>query len=247
MTNLSGKVALVTGASRGIGRACAIKLAALGAKVVVNYNKNQAAAEQVVAEIKQNGGEAIGVQGDVSQFAAAQSVVKATIDAYGRLDILVNNAGTTRDTLLALMKEEEFDAVIQNNLKSVFNMSKAALRQMMKQKYGRIVNMTSVAGIVGNPGQTNYSASKAGIIGFTKAMAKEYGAKNIYVNAVAPGYIPTDLTNVLPQEIKDSIVKMTALQRMGTPEEIANIVAFLASDDASYVTGQVIAADGGMV
>jgi 3-oxoacyl-[acyl-carrier protein] reductase len=244
--NLTGKVALVTGASRGIGRACALKLAALGAKVVVNYNQNQEAANQVVAEIKAQGGEAIAVQGDVSDFATAQNVVKATIDAYGRLDILVNNAGTTRDTLLALMKESEFDVVIQTNLKSVFNMCKAALRQMMKQKYGRIVNMTSIAGIVGNPGQTNYSASKAGIIGFTKAMAKEYGAKNIAVNAVAPGYIPTDLTNVLPQEIKNGIVKMTALQRMGTPEEIANIVAFLASDDASYITGQVIAADGGL-
>ncbi|MBI5032732.1 MAG: 3-oxoacyl-[acyl-carrier-protein] reductase [Chloroflexi bacterium] len=244
--NLSGKVALVTGASRGIGRACALKLSSLGAKVVVNYSKNQAAADEVVAAIKANGCEAIAVQGDVSQFVAAQSVVKATLDAFGRLDILVNNAGTTRDTLLAIMKEEEFDTVIQTNLKSVFNMSKAALRQMMKQKYGRIVNMTSVAGIVGNPGQTNYSASKAGIIGFTKAMAKEYGGKNIYVNAVAPGYIPTDLTNVLPQEIKDGIVKLTALGRMGTPEEIANIVAFLASDDASYITGQVIAADGGM-
>jgi 3-oxoacyl-[acyl-carrier protein] reductase len=245
--NLTGKVAIVTGASRGIGRACAVKLASLGANVVVNYNTNQSAAEQVVAEIKNAGGQAIAVQGDVSDFAAAQNIAKAAVDAYGRIDILVNNAGTTRDTLLALMKETEFDTVIQTNLKSVFNMSKAALRQMLKQKYGRIVNMTSIAGIVGNPGQTNYSASKAGIIGFTKAMAKEYGAKNIYVNAVAPGYIPTDLTNVLPQDIKDNLVKLTALQRMGTPEEIANVVAFLASDDASYITGQVIAADGGMV
>jgi 3-oxoacyl-[acyl-carrier protein] reductase len=244
--NLTGKVALVTGASRGIGRACALKLAALGAQVVVNYNKNADAANQVVAEIKQNGGEAIAVQGDVSDFGVAQNVVKAAIDTYGRLDILVNNAGTTRDTLLALMKENEFDLVIQTNLKSVFNMCKAALRQMMKQKYGRIVNMTSIAGIVGNPGQTNYSASKAGIIGFTKAMAKEYGAKNIAVNAVAPGYVPTDLTNALPQDIKDGIIKLTALQRMGTPEEIANVVAFLASDEASYITGQVIAADGGL-
>jgi len=247
MSNLTGKVALVTGASRGIGRACAIKLASLGAKVVVNYNKNQSAADEVVATIKSSGGEAIAVPGDVSQFVAAQSIIKATIDTFGRLDILVNNAGTTRDTLLAIMKEEEFDSVIQTNLKSVFNMSKAALRQMMRQKYGRIVNMASVAGIVGNPGQTNYSASKAGIIGFTKAMAKEYGSKNIAVNAVAPGYIPTDLTNVLPQEVKDGIVKMTALGRMGTAEEIANVVAFLASDEASYITGQVIAVDGGMV
>jgi 3-oxoacyl-[acyl-carrier protein] reductase len=246
MINLTGKIALVTGASRGIGRAIALKLASLGAKVVVNYNKNSAAADEVVAAIKQNNGDAITAQGDVSLLADAQKVIKQTIDAYGRLDILVNNAGTTRDNLLALMKEEEFDFVIANDLKSVFNCSKAALRQMMKQKYGRIVNLTSVAGIVGNPGQTNYSAAKAGIIGFTKAMAKEYGAKNIAVNAVAPGYIPTDLTNVLPQDIKDGIIKFTALGRMGTVDEVANAVAFFASDEASYITGQVLAVDGGM-
>ena len=246
MINLTNKIALVTGASRGIGRAIALKLASLGAKVVVNYNKNSAAADEVVATIKQNGGEAITAQGDVSLLADAQKVIKQTIDAYGRLDILVNNAGTTRDNLLALMKEEEFDFVIANDLKSVFNCSKAALRQMMKQKYGRIVNLTSVAGIVGNPGQTNYSAAKAGIVGFTKAMAKEYGAKNIAVNAVAPGYIPTDLTNVLPQDIKDGIIKFTALGRMGTVDEVANAVAFFASDEASYITGQVLAVDGGM-
>lgn len=246
MIELTGKVAVVTGASRGIGKAIALRLAKQGARIVVNYRGSPEAAQSVVSEICQNGGQAVVAQADVSQFAAAQSLVKATIDSFGRLDVLVNNAGTTRDNLLALMKEQDFDLVIENDLKSVFNMSKAVLRQMMKQKYGRIVNITSIAGIMGNPGQTNYSAAKAGIIGFTKAMAKEYGSKNISVNAVAPGYIPTDLTNVLPQEIKDGIIKLTAFGRMGTPEEVANAVAFLASDDASYITGQVLAIDGGL-
>ncbi len=247
MIDLSGKVALVTGASRGIGRAVALRLASLGARVAVNYFKSADAANAVVAEIQKNGGEAIAIQGDVSKFDDAARVVKTTIETFGRLDILVNNAGTTRDNLLALMKEDDFDFIIQNDLKSVFNCSKAALRQMMKQKYGRIVNMTSVAGITGNPGQTNYSAAKAGIIGFTKAMAKEYASKGIAVNAVAPGYVPTDLTNVLPQDVKDNIVKFVALQRFGTCEEIADAVAFLASDRASYITGQTLAVDGGIV
>lgn len=247
MIELNGKVALVTGASRGIGRAIAIRLAGLGAKVVVNYNKSADAANEVVEEIKKNGGEAVAVQGDVSKFDQAQNTIQATIAAFGRLDILVNNAGTTRDNLLALMKEADFDFIIENDLKSVFNCSKAALRQMMKQKYGRVVNITSVAGIVGNPGQTNYSAAKAGIIGFTKAMAKEYASKNIAVNAVAPGYIPTELTNVLPDAVKEGIVKFVALQRFGTCEEVADAVAFLASDRASYITGQTLAVDGGMV
>ena len=246
MSLLAGRVALVTGASRGIGRASAIKLATLGAAVVVNFNTSATAAQGVVDEIQAGGGDARAVQGDVSRLAAAQRVVKAAIDAYRRLDILVNNAGTTRDGLLAAMSEEDFDGVIQQNLKSVFNCSKAVLRQMMKQRYGRIVNVTSIAGVVGNPGQTNYSAAKAGIIGFTKAMAKEYGARNIAVNAVAPGYVPTALTSGVPPDVAAGIVRRTALGRMGTASEVAAVIAFLASDEASYVTGQVVAVDGGL-
>ena len=245
-TNFDGKVALVTGASRGIGRACALKLGALGARVVVNYRTSAGAADDVVAQIKAGGGDAITAQGDVSQAAAAVQVVAAATSAYGRLDILVNNAGITRDGLLATMKEEDFDVIIQQNLKSVFNCSKAAVRQMITQRYGRIVNMTSMAGMIGIAGQTNYSAAKAGIIGFTKAMAKEYGARNIAVNAVAPGLVPTDLTASLPAAVTDGLIRLTAFGRAGTADEIAEAVVFLASDAASYITGQILAVDGGL-
>ncbi|MGC8787082.1 MAG: 3-oxoacyl-[acyl-carrier-protein] reductase [Anaerolineae bacterium] len=246
MRELTGKVAVVTGASRGIGRAIAIKLASLGAKVVVNYRSNQAAAEEVVRQIQGMGGEAIAVQADVSVYEEAQQLIQSALDHFGRLDILVNNAGTTRDTLLVRMSEEDWDVVIKTNLKGAFNCTKAAQRAMIKQRYGRIVNITSIAGLAGNPGQANYAAAKAGLVGFTKALAKELGSRNITVNAVAPGYVPTDLTATLPPELVAKGIEMTPLGRPGTPEDIANAVAFLVSDEASYITGQVLSVDGGL-
>ena len=244
---LAGKVAVVTGGARGIGRGIALELARRGAKVVVNYNSRPAAADEVVQLIKQTGSDAIAVQADVSQLDAAQKLIKAATDFGGRLDILVNNAGTTRDMLLAMMPESDWDLVIATNLKSAYNCSKAALKPMMRQKYGRMVNITSVAGLSGNGGQTNYSASKAGLIGFTKSLAKEVGGRNITVNAVAPGFIPTDLTNEILGKIQEDAIKATPLGRLGTIEDVANAVAFLASDEAAFITGQVLSVDGGMV
>ncbi len=244
---LEGKVALVTGASRGIGRAIAQELAARGAKVVVNYHSSAEAAEEVVRTIEENGGSAVAVQADVSDFAAAQSLVKSTIETFGQIDILVNNAGTTHDTLLLMMKEEQWDRVIDTNLKSVFNCCKAAARPMVRRKQGgRIINISSVSGIVGQAGQANYAASKAGIIGFTKSLAKELGSRNITVNAVAPGFVLTDLTAGLPDELVQKSLEYIPLGRWGELPEIANVVAFMASDEASYVTGQVISVDGGI-
>jgi 3-oxoacyl-[acyl-carrier protein] reductase len=246
MSSLAGKVAVVTGGSRGIGRGIALELGKRGAKVVVNYHSQADAANEVVGLIQQAGSAALAVQADVSQYAAAQGLVKAAADFGGRLDILVNNAGTTRDMLLAMMPESDWDLVITTNLKSAYNCSKAALKPMMRQKYGRMINISSVAGLAGNGGQTNYSASKAGLIGFTKSLAKEVGGRNITVNAVAPGFVPTDLTSSLPQNLLAEAIKATPLGRLGTIEDVAYAVAFLASDEAAYITGQVLSVDGGL-
>ncbi len=247
MGSFDGKVALVTGASRGIGRAIAERLAAGGAKVVVNFAKDAEGAAAAVAAITAAGGTATAAQADVSDFKAAESLVKGAVETYGGLDILVNNAGTTRDMLIMMMPEADWDTVIQTNLKSTFNCSKAAVRIMMRKRVGRIINITSVSGIAGNAGQTNYSASKAGVIGFTRALAREVASRNVTVNAVAPGFIPTALTNDLPEEIKEATLKSIPLGRWGKPEEIAHAVAFLASEDAAYITGQVLTVDGGLV
>lgn len=245
--NLENKVAVVTGASRGIGRAIALELARRGARVVVNYNRSAESAAEVVAAIKAAAGQAIVVQADVGDFEQATGLIQAARDTFGRIDILVNNAGTTRDQLLMLMKEEDWDDVLRTNLKSVFNCCKAAARPMVRQRQGRIINITSVSGIAGQGGQTNYAAAKAGIIGFTKSLAKELGPRNITVNAVAPGFIPTDLTARMPEEWKQRVIEMTPLRRMGRPEEVAYAVAFLASDEAAFITGEILTVDGGLV
>jgi 3-oxoacyl-[acyl-carrier protein] reductase len=244
---LEGKIAVVTGASRGIGRAIAEDMAANGAALIVNYNASAAAAEEVVDGIEKGGGTAVAVQADVADFAASQQLIKTTLDTYGQIDILVNNAGTTRDTLLLMMKEAQWDIVLNTNLKSVFNCCKAAARPMVRRKMGgRIINISSVSGIVGQPGQVNYAASKAGIIGFTKSLAKELGSRNITVNAVAPGFVLTDLTADLSDELVQKVLQYIPLGRWGELNEIANVVTFLASDKASYITGEVIQVDGGI-
>jgi 3-oxoacyl-[acyl-carrier protein] reductase len=245
--NLEGKVALVTGASRGIGRAIAAELAREGAKVVINYSRDAEGAQAGLAEIQAAGGQGCVIQADVSDYKAAEGLIKATVDTFGGLDILVNNAGTTRDMVIMMMPEADWDIVIRTNLKSAFNCSKAAVKTMLRKRSGRIINITSVSGIAGNAGQTNYSASKAGLIGLTRSLAREVAARNITVNAVAPGFVPTALTTGLPQELKDASLKAIPLGRWGTPEDVAYAVAFLAAPRAGYITGQVLSVDGGMV
>jgi len=244
---LEGKIAIVTGASRGIGRAIAQSLAARGATVAVNYNSSEAAAQEVIAEIEANGGTAMAVQADVGDFASAQRLVKTTLDSHGQIDILVNNAGTTRDTLLLLMKETDWDVVLETNLKSVFNCCKAVARPMVRRKKGgRIINITSVVGLTGQAGQFNYAASKAGIIGATKSLARELGSRQITVNAIAPGFFPTALTDVLSDEMVEKALELIPLGRLGELHEVADLVSFLASDRAAYITGEVIRVDGGL-
>ncbi len=244
--SLEDKVAVVTGASRGIGRAIALELAARGAAVVVNYNRSAAAAAEVVAQIEAKGGQAAAFQADVADFAQAQALIRFALTTFGKIHILVNNAGITRDKLILMMSEEDWDTVLATNLKSTFNCSKAAIRPMMRQRYGRIINITSVAGQMGNGGQTNYSASKAGQIGFTKALAREVASRHITVNAVAPGFVDTEILASVPEEMLTAALKLVPLGRKGQPEEIAYAVAFLASDQAAYITGQVLGVDGGM-
>ncbi|WP_150283884.1 3-oxoacyl-[acyl-carrier-protein] reductase [Rummeliibacillus sp. TYF-LIM-RU47] len=247
MANLTDQVAIVTGASRGIGRSIALYLAKLGAKLVVNYSGSKEKAEAVANEIQENGGTAIAVQANVANSDDVSALMKETIDTFGRIDILVNNAGITRDNLLMRMKEDDWDAVMNTNLKGVFLCTKAVSRQMMKQRAGRIVNIASIVGVSGNAGQANYVAAKAGVIGLTKTSAKELAARNIYVNAVAPGFIDTEMTEELPENIKEQMLGQIPLAKLGNPEDVAKVVAFLASDDASYMTGQTLHVDGGMV
>jgi len=244
--SLENRVAIVTGGSRGIGRAVALELAARGASVVVNYNSSPNRAEEVVKEIEAAGGKAATFQADVSNFEAAGNLVKFAVETFGDLHILVNNAGITRDMVIMMMPEADWDTVINTNLKSTFNCSKAAVRHMMRKRYGRIISIASVAGQMGNPGQTNYSASKAGQIGFTKSLAREVAARNITVNAIAPGFVETEILDAMPEGTLEAALKMVPLSRTAQPEEIGYAVAFLASDQAGYITGQILGVDGGM-
>ncbi|HWL24390.1 MAG TPA: 3-oxoacyl-[acyl-carrier-protein] reductase [Ureibacillus sp.] len=246
MGKLDGKVAVVTGASRGIGRAIALHLAKEGAKVVVNYSGSEQKALSVVDEINSMGTKAIAVQANISDVESVTQLMDTAIKEFGAIDILVNNAGITRDNLIMRMKEDEWDDVINTNLKGVFLCTKAVTRQMMKQRSGRIINISSVVGVLGNAGQANYVAAKAGVIGLTKTTARELASRNILVNAIAPGFITTEMTDALPEDLKSAMLSQIPLAKLGQPEDIAKAVAFLASDDASYMTGQTLHIDGGM-
>ena len=248
MTRLEGRTALITGASRGIGRATAVRLAKDGAKIAVNYKGNVDAAQEAKRAIEEAGSSATLVQGDVSVEADADRVVKDAVTfGGGKLDILVNNAGTTRDDLLIRMTAEQWDAVVDLNLRGAFLVTRAAMRPMMKARFGRIVNVSSVAGVAGNMGQANYASAKAGLIGFTKTVAREMATRNITCNAVAPGFVPTDLTKALLKQMEETILKQIPLGRFGTVDDVANAIAFLVSEEAAYITGQVLQIDGGMV
>ncbi len=241
------KVAMITGATRGIGKQIALTLANEGYNIVLNYRTKNDELIQAKNEIESKNVNCLTVQGDVTNFEDCKQMIERAINEFGKIDVLVNNAGITKDMLLARMKEEDFKQVIDVNLVGIFNMTKNVISYMMKARNGRIINISSVVGIAGNAGQTNYSASKAGIIGFTKSLAKEVASRNILVNAVAPGFIETNMTDILKQEVKDEIAKNIPLKRMGTPKDVANVVKFLASEDSSYITGQVISVDGGMI
>lgn len=243
---LEGKIAVVTGGSRGIGRAVCQQLAAMRAKVVVNYVSQPAAAEQTVAAITESGGQAEAMQFNIGEGEAVQQAFKAILERHGQIDILVNNAGITRDGLLAMMKEDSWDAVLDTNLKGAFFCTKAAARSMMKKRWGRIVNISSVVGATGNPGQANYAAAKAGLIGFTKSVAREYASRNITVNAVAPGYIETDMTSALDQTVKERLLNEIPLARLGSADDVAQAVAFLCGEGAGYITGHCLHVNGGM-
>ena len=243
---LENKVALVTGAGRGIGRAIAIALAEEGAEVIVNYNGSEERAKEVKQTIEENGGKASIYKCNVSDFEACETMIREIVKEHGHLDILVNNAGITKDGLIMKMKEEDFDRVLNVNLKGTFNTIRHSARQMLKQRSGKIINISSVSGILGNVGQANYAASKAGVIGLTKTMARELGSRGITVNAIAPGFVDTEMTEVLSEEIRENACKQIILGRFGKPEDIANAAVFLASDKADYMTGQVISVDGGM-
>jgi 3-oxoacyl-[acyl-carrier protein] reductase len=243
---LNGRAAVVTGASRGIGRAIALELARRGARVVVNFHQNAEAASQVVETIRREGGEAVSFQADVALLPQAEALIQTAVKSFGQVDILVNNAGITRDSLLLSMSEADWDTVLDTNLKSTFNCSRAALKPMIRRRYGRIINVSSVSGQMGNPGQANYSASKAGQIGFTKSLAREVASRGITVNCVAPGYIATAMTDNLPEDVKKAFLEIIPMKKFGLPSDVASAVKFLLSDEASYITGQVINVNGGM-